>query len=342
MSRNPSARSLNRGHSVEDEQVEEGMYSWFLELSSKEIQVKTKMFVQRAIQSHPTFHDGDTKKLKNWVYKFLDRYKMSIRRITHKGQKLRSHLLDVRDDTAASIRSRFAEGGSLHGVELRNFVNMDETAVYFESKSNTTVSRRGVKTVPERDSGSNAKRCTVCVAVAADGTKLPLFFVFKGSPNARIEERIRKAGILGTVQPAGWMDERATKMWFEQVWCPYVQGHPRSLLLLDHFSCHMQEKLHRRLARVGTEVELIPGGYTSVLQPVDVGVAAPLKRHIEAHHNTWCIETYPNYESGTFPTPTIEEVHSWTQRAWDEIKSTSIAKTFASIGLRCPVPIEEV
>jgi len=189
MLRNPSARSLNRGRSVQDQQVEEGMYSWFLDLSSKEIQVKTKMFVQRALQDHPTFHGGDTKKLKNWVYKFLNRYNMSIRRITHKGQKLRTHLLEVRDDTAASIRSRFAEGGSLQGLDYRYFVNMDETAVYFESKSNTTVSKRGVKTVPARDSGSNSKRCTVCVAVAADGTKLPLFYVFKGAPNALIEKK---------------------------------------------------------------------------------------------------------------------------------------------------------
>jgi len=74
---------------------------------------------------------------------------------------------------------------------------------------------------------------------------------------------------------------------------------------------------------------------------VDVGVAAPLKRHIETHHNSWCIEKYPTYTSGTFPTPTIEEIHAWTQLAWNEIKPTSVAKTFASIGLRGPVPAEE-
>jgi len=234
--------------------------------------------INMALQIDPTFHDGDRKKLVHWVYKFLDRYHMSIRRVTHKGQKLRLHLLEVRDDMAVSIRRRFVDGGSLQGLDLRFFVNMDETAVFFESKSKTTVHTRGARMVPARDSGSSAKRATVCIAIAADGTKLPLLFVFKGSPGAQVQREIDRAGILGTVQKNGWMDERTTQIWFERVWRPYVDGHPRSLLMLDHFSCHMQESLHNSLASVGTDLELIPGGYTSVLQPVDVGVAAPFKR----------------------------------------------------------------
>ena len=86
----------------------------------------------------------------------------------------------IQEDFAGAIRTRMAVGGTLHGIDNKYFINMDQTAVYFEMKSNTTVDTVGVKTVSIRDSASNSKRATVVLAVAADGTKLPPFVVFKG------------------------------------------------------------------------------------------------------------------------------------------------------------------
>ena len=72
--------------------------------------------------------------------------------------------------------------------DLKYFVIMDETAVFVEAKAKTTVNQRGVRTIPARDSGSNAKRATFCLAIAADGTK-PLPPFLKGSPGARIQKK---------------------------------------------------------------------------------------------------------------------------------------------------------
>jgi hypothetical protein len=58
---------------------------------------------------------------------------------------------------------------------------MDQTAVNFEMKSNTTVDTVSARTVSVHNSASNTKRATVVLAVAADGTKLPPFVVFKGT-----------------------------------------------------------------------------------------------------------------------------------------------------------------
>jgi hypothetical protein len=38
-------------------------------------------------------------------------------------------------------------GGTLHGTDLRYFINMDQNAVYFEMKSNTTADNVGARTV---------------------------------------------------------------------------------------------------------------------------------------------------------------------------------------------------
>ena len=69
---------------------------------------------------------------------------------------------------------------------------MDQTTIYFEDKTKTSIQKRGARTCSARDSGSNAKRCTLCVTITADGTKLPPFYIFKGVPDAKIEKKFKK------------------------------------------------------------------------------------------------------------------------------------------------------
>jgi hypothetical protein len=67
---------------------------------------------------------------------------------------------------------------------------MDQTVIYFESISIYTVARKGTKNVATKGTGSDFKRCTLVVTIAADGTKLPPFYVFKGQPRNFLEKRL--------------------------------------------------------------------------------------------------------------------------------------------------------
>ncbi len=115
---------------------------------------------------------------------------------------------------------------------------MDQTAVYFECKSKTIVAKKGAKSVCARDSGCDAKRCTIVVTVAADGTKLPPFFIFKGQPGKITEQAIIKEGIIGCCQPNGWFDETVYQKWIDAILEPYVRGIDDAFLLLDHYKVH--------------------------------------------------------------------------------------------------------
>jgi hypothetical protein len=109
----------------------------------------------------------------------MERRNLSVRKITHVGQSVRGSLNLQRDDLRRSINLRFADGGALSNISPKLFLNMEETAIYFESKSTYTVARKGVKNVPTKGSGSDSKWCTEVVTVSADGTKLPPF-LFQG------------------------------------------------------------------------------------------------------------------------------------------------------------------
>lgn len=178
---NPNARSCHKGRKVDDLPFELEVKDWVLEKRSMDIAIRTKDIINHVLKVKPTFKDGIRSRLFAWVYKFLSRHGLSVRRVTRIGQKLSGHLKEIQDDCANAIRNRMAVGGSLHGMPLKYFINMDQTAVYFEMKSSTTVNKKGERTVSVRDSASNSKRATVVLAVAADGTKLPPFIVFKGA-----------------------------------------------------------------------------------------------------------------------------------------------------------------
>ena len=170
------------------------------------------------------------------------------------------------------------------------FVNMDETAIFFDCKPKRTVNVRGPCTVGIRVGGSGS-RLSLCVSITFDGTKRPLFVVSKAMPRGPVERALPSIlpnGMYGCVQENGWVDQRVMQIWFEKIWQPYVRSHTgNSMLLLDDYVCHKQEQFVEKLSGVDTLLTLIPPGYTSVLQPCDVGINKPLKSRLQKLASDW-------------------------------------------------------
>eukprot|EP00171_Calliarthron_tuberculosum_P022923 IDg22923t1 len=82
----------------------------------------------------------------------------------------------VKKDFALRVMTSFKN----HVHDPRFICKMEKTAVYFDFKPTRTALTKGKKTVSICICGSSANRCTVCVTVAMDGTKLSLLVIFKG------------------------------------------------------------------------------------------------------------------------------------------------------------------
>lgn len=147
-------------------------------------------------------------------------------------------------------------------------VNMDETAVFFETRPPSTVHPTGSRTVPARALGSNIARLTACVSIARDGTKVSLFLIYKCKANGRFEKSLNDIlpdNIFGCCQEKGWMDDRSIHLWLEILWKPYISEFGHSFLMLDNFVFHKSPKIVEQANKVGTAVETIHGGYKCVL-----------------------------------------------------------------------------
>lgn len=104
--------------------------------------------------------------------------------------------------------SKFAVEVVYYGVQLQTFVNVDDTAVFFEAIPNAMAHHVGANTISLRSSGSKIKRLKGCVPVCRYETKLPLFVIFEGEPNGPIEKlsmhSYRAKFMVAVSQKAGW------------------------------------------------------------------------------------------------------------------------------------------
>jgi hypothetical protein len=147
------------GRANEYLELEKKLHKWIEELCQEDIPVRTNNIIAQAINLDKSgqFKRCNAVCITRSVYHFLDRWDLSIRRVTYVGQKLSDHLQKVKDDTTTSINKRFVPGHPMHGLDPHFFLIMDQTAVYFESISKTVVAKKGSKTVSARDSGSDNK-----------------------------------------------------------------------------------------------------------------------------------------------------------------------------------------
>ena len=63
--------------------------------------------------------------------------------------------------------------------------NMDETPMYFGISGNTTIDKKGTKTISVRTTGAEKRHLTMVLAATADGQMLPPMVIFKGKRNLK-------------------------------------------------------------------------------------------------------------------------------------------------------------
>jgi hypothetical protein len=149
--------------------------------------------------------------------------------------------------------------------------------------TNTTIEGKGENSEIIRTSGSKKQRCTVMLTRTADRRNLPPYVIFerKTLPKVKLPN-----GVHVLVQGKGCMDAAMVCDWVRTVWGqrPGALLRRPSLLVWDSFG----DDTKRILTEMKTDLAVIPGGLTTVLQPLDVSVNKPFKDMLEnCTRNGW-------------------------------------------------------
>ena len=65
------------------------------------------------------------------------------------------------------------------------------------------------------------------------------------------------------------------------------------MLIIDHASSHEDHQIKKLCFEHDTEINVIPQGLTSILQPLDISINMPFKQALREKYNTYCINN-PN------------------------------------------------
>ena len=180
-------------------------------------------------------------------------------------------------------------------------------------------------------------RITVAVCVAMDGSKLPLFVIFRGTPGGKIEKNlpdITLQNIVSSVNSKAWMNSEQMQIWYEKVWRPYVNNaNSDAALLLDDYKCHKSEVFQRKLLDVNTARILIPPSYTSCLQPCDASINKHIKDRLKKIASSWRRARHAELGPGDrLPTPKRKDILEWLSTIWEAIPTEAVKTAFTASG----------
>ena len=236
----------------------------------------------RTLRSRPAFTASDG---------FITAFKQRNRLSSH-----RTALLHVSDrelagrdvdkecfDFLNTVRAAVEEYGE------RLVLNMDETPTAMCDAPVTAVVATA-SNAPARIKTAFLTRhnITTFPCIAADGSKLSLCAIIKGKTKRVFKKitdgasaAVRSVRLYKSIK--GWMTEEIMLQWFKDVVAPHTMGQPAALLL-DRYGCHWTSKVQYAAAMVNLQLIQVPGGCTSILQPLDVEFNGPM---LKARQRIW-------------------------------------------------------
>ena len=175
----------------------------------------------------------------------------------------------------------------------------------------------------------------------ADGTKLKPMVVFKRKKMPKLKFL---AGVIVHMHPKGWTDEDGVKLWTDKVWKKQPGGlmKTKSLLVWDMFKAHVTEKSKDHVKHTNTDLAVIPGGLTSVVQLLDVFLNKPFKDLIRQYWSAWIIDGEKIFtKGGNMHAPPLDLLCEWVVHAWAAIDAKIVENFFLKCGISNSLDREE-
>ena len=135
---------------------------------------------------------------------------------------------------------------------------------------------------------------------------------------------------------SGTMDETLMIDYTNRVLLPNKSAKSRALLIMDSHRAHFTEKVNEFFEKHGIVPLVIPGGYTSSVQPLDVCINKTLKDSYKALWHNWFVDAkmIQMKNGGNRQKPPYEMVAKWISQFFEKIdKPILIQRAFTCCGL---------
>ena len=102
-----------------------------------------------------------------------------------------------------------------------------------------------------------------------------------------------------------------------------------SILVYDSFRGHLEKSVKEKFRNSGIHLAVIPGGLTSVCQPLDVSINKPFKDNLRKEWHAWMASGGAGETAaGNLRRASFSDVCLWVKRAWEGISTEVIFESF--------------
>ena len=101
------------------------------------------------------------------------------------------------------------------------------------------------------------------------------------------------------------------------------------MLVYDSFSGHLEQSVKEKFHESGIHLMVIPGGLTSICQPLDVSINKPFKDNLRKEWHTWMASGgAEETAAGNLRRASFSDVCLWVKHAWEGISTEVIFESF--------------
>jgi len=278
--------------------MERRLYECFRQRRAEGKIVRRSWFRQHAkrlySETYPSTMVSQFRFSNGWFRGFLSWHKITLRAITNKASQLPIDYIEalvnwmkfnrrnsqLRPNTPSALPDIPGEVGH---YRLSNICNMDQTPLLFKYLSGRTYNQQGEKTIwvqGSQQSDWEKRQATIQLTIFADAIPRvkPLIF-FRGlgvGPTVLAEKARYDPRVVVKFNAKAYANSANIVEWLDEQVIPVLGGRP-SLMALNMFGGHKTDEVLDTMRAHDITLSVIPGGCTSMVQPLDISINRPFK-----------------------------------------------------------------
>ena len=297
------------------------VWDWFTKARSRNFVITGPILQEKARELANDKGLTTFKASNGWLESFRKRYGAKSSKLSGMAAEMEDWKLRL---------SRLCEGYSLD-----NIFNADETGLFYR----TLPTRSLVANGHHCEDGKKAKeRMTVLLTASATGEKLKPLVIGK-SANPRCFRGVHRAalGVEYEANRKAWMTSDLFQAWLEATNNKFSSQQRQVLLFVDNCPAHPDIRLsHIKLV-------FLPANMTSTVQPMDAGIIQTIKLKYRKRMVRHLLGRMDENETASQLAKQISMLDAvqWIQKAWQEVKESTIRKCYKKCGFSVDVPTDE-
>ena len=152
------------------------------------------------------------------------------------------------------------------------------------------------------------------------------------------------AGVIVWFQENGWMDSDLMKDYIEYFNNTEI-SEPRTpkMMVYDSFKGHLEDSVKKKFHDNGFDLAVIPGGLTSICQPLDVAINKPFKDNLRKEWHLWMANGGAGRTAAeNLRHARLSDVCNWVKRSWENISPEIIIQSFKTCEISSPVNEDDI